>query len=331
MGREGYVDVNTTTTTTILNASRGGAEKPVWYFVHIQENIFAIRNDTTGRYFTETSGSLRHESRISGTGRDYNARQQWRLIPQPNGLFRIRSVSNNTYVEDGSLGVTLENRDSSNWQLWRIGYIWQVARRYDNDPESGNWVAFWPGRINIWVDPLETSGASDFRAAVSAARNTWEAALGITSLFDNATSAANANVRVYWGTPEQFQDEANLTRPPTDRYGATVITPVRQGFTDGRAREGTIHAGGATRNVYRLFGTGDMAMIVGIWSDHGSRGRNLAPFTAMHELGHALGYIGHSPNSRDVMRAEVERWQNPDPILRPAEIEHLRQIYRRFR
>ena len=331
LGREGYVDINTATTTTILNASRGGAERPVWYFVHIVDNVFAIRNDTTGRYFTETGGGLRHESRISGTGTNYNTRQQWRLIPQANGSFRIRSVSNNMYVEDGSLSVTLANRDNSNWQQWRIGYIWQVARSYDNHPELGNWVAFWPGRINIWVEPLVNAGASDFHSAVSTARSTWEAALGIPSLFNNVTSPATANIRVYWGTPEQFQDEARLIYTPDERYGATALTPEREGISDGRVRETTIHAGGATRSVYRLVGTGDLAMIVGVWSHRGTRGINLAPFTATHELGHALGYIGHSPNSSDVMRAAVERWQTPDPNIRPAELEHIRQIYRRFR
>ena len=72
-----------------------------------------------------------------------------------------------------------------------------------------------------------------------------------------------------------------------------------------------------------------MAMLIGVFSHHGQRSVDVAPVVATHELGHALGYWGHSPNPNDVMRPRVGNSLGAN--LRPAEIEHILQVYRRFR
>lgn len=70
----------------------------------------------------------------------------------------------------------------------------------------------------------------------------------------------------------------------------------------------------------------------GLTSIGDSRNIDFATMTAMHELGHALGYMGHSPNSNDVMRGNIPvTMRNPNETLNPAEREHLRQVYRNFR
>jgi len=330
-GRSGYIDINgSATSTTIECVSRSSANRPIWNFVHIADNFFAIRNDTTGRYFTENNGNLRHEARISGSGTVYDTSQRWLVIPQSNGVYRIRSVSNNTlYVQEGvnhvlnNPNVTLASRSTShNRQLWRIGHIWHT---------DGSWVNFWGGvgTINIEVRALATTGAGDFYTAVDTARNIWENALGIS--FTTETNPNNANIRVYWGTLSEFGEAISRDWVRPTAYGVTIPPVILDdGISRGRVYEGIIQAGGITRNVYRLYGTGDQSMRVGIWSDS-TRNINLATFTATHELGHALGYVGHSPNSNDLMRPTVWRWQTPDAILNPAELEHIRQIYRRFR
>ena len=117
-GRNGYVDLRgSATSTNIECVSRSSAERPIWNFVHQYDNVFTIRNETTGRYFTESNGDLRHEASISGANSD---RQHWLLIPQPGGSFRIHSVSNDTlYVQEGahipltSPNITLASRNTS--------------------------------------------------------------------------------------------------------------------------------------------------------------------------------------------------------------------------
>ena len=335
-GRFGYVDVyRNATTTTIENVGGGSARRPIWNFVHIVDNDFAIRNDTTGRYLTETNGSLRHEARISGTSLNYNNRQRWRMVAQADGSYRIRSVSSPTsYVTDGArlywqnpvLSLATLNT-SHNRQSWWIGYIWHQGTRYEN------WVGFWcgainDGAINIRVEPIVLQPATgfNFEQRMIAAKNARENALGIT--FNTVADMEDANIRAYGGDRREIAREIGLLFVRSERYG--VVIPPARGF--GRVTVGTIQAGGVTRDVDRLNGTGNRAMRMLVFSDDARR-INFATMTAMHELGHALGYWGHSPNSNDVMTGSPAwlPWGSPNENLNPAEIEHLRQIYRRFR
>ena len=340
-GRNGYVDVRgSATSTSIECVSSSSVVRPIWNLVHIADNVFAIKNDTTGRYFTETNGNLSHEARLSGSGTNYSNRQRWILSRQPDGTYRIRSVSNsNLYIQEGfhvpltSPNISLASRSNSNRQLWHIGYIWHVDRSYDTNVAYGNVVGFWPGDINIWVDEIGPQPARfNFLDRVDIARNVWIDALGIR--FTNAANDGVANIRAYGGHRNEIQrylgNELHYTAY-THRYGVAVL----QGTID--RHMGTIEAGGATRHVNRLNGTGRRGAIVLVFSDSASwwiddsRMSDFATMTAMQELGHALGYFGHSPNINDVMARTTS--SSPNETLNPAEIEHLRQIYHnpRFR
>jgi len=336
-----YIDIHTSaTSTTIESAGKSVAERPIWNFVYQGNNIYAIRNDTTGRYFTESNGNLNHSTRISRAGESYDDRQLWFLIAQSNGAYRIRSVSNNTlYVAEGTHTLILARRNNNNdRQLWRVGFIWHVDSRYENDPALANWVGYWDGTIYMWTVAVGPQPAGfNFGTRMTTARNAWRGALGVR--FDDATRIANANIRAYGGHREDIQShlERSTPFPPNDfRYGITWenTASTRDPQT---GRRGTILAGGVTRNVFRFTGTGNDAMIMAVFTDNGERQgsfnqRNIdfATMSAMQELGHSLGYIGHPTNLSDVMIGVIPNaMRNPNINLRPAEIEHLRQIYQR--
>jgi len=342
-GRRTYVDVFGSETTTLIECvSPSSTRRPIWHFVHIEADIYAIRNDTTGRYFTATAtgANLRHEARISGIGLDYSERQQWQLIAQDDGSFRIRSVSNPTlyiteqFTTDPHLSpnfLTLSTLNTShNRQKWWIGHIWHQA------PDYGNWVGFWEGTINIRIVSVrpETHPADfNFEQRMKYARNVWGSALGIT--FNDVTAPNDANINVYGGPREDVRRELRRPAFPDTWHGVAHIPSAR------REVVGAIQAGGAIRTVNRFFGTGSGLGYyhMAIFSDN--RGNvNFATMTAIHELGHMLGYGGHSPNSNDVMTDTTSflaeffpwlPWVSPNETLNPAEIEHLRQIYQMFR
>jgi len=346
-GRGGYIDAFSSA-TTIERVGNSNTRRPIWDFVHIVDNDFAIRNDTIGRYLTETSGNLSHEVRLSGSGIYYNNRQRWRLVAQSDGSYRIRSVSNPTlYITEG-INVPFVNPNlslaslntSHNRQRWWIGYIWHHSSRYPS------WVAFWDGPIKIYTNTHFSGGASapagfNFEQDMAVARSVWASALGVT--FIDVDNPNDAHIWALGGNRLALEE---FIFPPREAGGRpsgfligdhgsarvysrdSVYQDPNRGF--GRRNVSTIQAGGALRYVDLFYGTGAVAVQMFVYSDS-ARNIELSTLTAIHELGHALGSWGHSPNSDDIMSGTPPRGSNLRLTLNPAEIEHLRQIYRRFR
>jgi len=334
--RSGYVN-SSTTPGAIRYENRLFSRAPIWNFVHIAgtANTFTIRNDTTGLYFTETSGGLGQQERITGTGLNS---QRWIIVPHSSGSYAIRSVSNNNmYVTRAAQtlagsDIALANRDTSNNnQLWNIGYIWHVSSNYDNMPDVGNIVAFWDGRIDIRVESIGTRPTGfNFYESMNVARSTWGNALDIA--FRHVIDMEDANIRAYAGNRSRIQSRLRRTEPfpPRDfRFGVALMGD--------RSYVAPIQARGVTRHVNRLTGVGARGNTMAVFFDSGggsiqdSQNVSFATMTSIHELGHALGYLGHSPRSGDVMIASIPVFSSPIMTLDPAEKEHLRQIYRDFR
>ena len=246
-------------------------------------------------------------------------------VPVRNGFYStatvMRRLSNN-----GQITVNGFRRNSHN-NIWlrltdgtwiysgnvRLGLIWHS---YDNE------VHFWPGTVNVHTRTIGTvSPAFQFGARVTEARHAWGSALGI-----NIGTATRNNAQIVaTGGPRR-----DVELDQGSRVGTTAWTGLARRAT--RRHEATLNIGGANRRVYRLSGQAQMWVVqrstAAVWpqNDH-----NRTRKTTIHELGHTLGYWGHSPtrpgNNQDVM------WYSSTPhvTLQPTERRHLRQIYNRFR
>ena len=189
------------------------------------------------------------------------------------------------------------------WMIWHSSY---------------NRIGFWPGTINLYARTVGTpSNDFHFLSWTHIASNTWAYALGIS--IGSTTIEPSAQIQAYGGTRADIREILHESHP--DYIG--WAWPA----TENPA--GTITVGGITRNVYRFSGHIRM-IVIDIsraleWSHTNQRDIMLS--TTMHEFGHALGYLGHSPNANDIM------WNgtHTGTTLQPNEIRHLHQIYNRFR
>ena len=259
------------------------------------------------------------------------------MIPQSDGLYRIRSVASPTlYVTQTPSILQLASHSTNNTQLWHIGYIWHIV----NDGHQQSWFGFWDGVINIRTQAIPTNQAAgfNFETRMATARNAWRIALGVT--FHTVTDHDESDppqIRAYGGCRIQISSRINdgvRFSTSHERYGAMIFEGRSGGDVPGPV--GNVRAGGESRVVRKLNDIAEDGVIrMAVFSNSGfgtldSRNITFATMATIHELGHALGYFGHSPHPDDVMRGSIPlSMTTPNERLNPAEIEHLRQLYRR--
>lgn len=154
----------------------------------------------------------------------------------------------------------------------------------------------------------DSSFTTKFVSAVENAATKWDSTLPI-SIFE--TSQYSALGYVYGGTKSELSGIfPGLTSATT---GLTSLSLPEEPLSE------NVYYGLERKYVYKLIG-GKMCIV--------NKGRTQSEYnnTAIHEMGHLLGWLGHSNNSSHVMYS----YANGVTTLTPVDKNHIVQIYNRF-
>ncbi len=162
---------------------------------------------------------------------------------------------------------------------------------YDPTQLSGGILYRWPTgtTIAVYVDPTAVGAGVDLAGTTAAGMAAWKAALGGNQFaFRTAATAADADVIVHVSAAPRLVGLAGCAEPPAFAGGVTFFCPARDSAL-------TLPLAGAARGRVKV----DIAI-----NPAATSAANPLVALVTHELGHAVGIGGHSPDARDVMFAQ---------------------------
>ena len=207
---------------------------------------------------------------------------------------------------------------TARWQSLIDGaYIWHS---YPHDDRVG----FWSGDVSIYTQllgPVSPEFRLDDRMA--AASIAWMDALGIQ--LTQASSEFTAQIRVLGGARQQVAIDLHGPDAFPEQIWWQGLADLTSASTP---PAGTITVNNATKRVLSIWGHAIVHIVQRsddlVWTP---QTRNEMDYVIVHELGHALGWFGHSSIAADVMYGVVHEGY----AIQDREARHLRQIYDRFR
>ena len=166
-------------------------------------------------------------------------------------------------------------------------------------------IARWDkSSITVYTNKLNSNGSFYFSMGMYFGCGKWEDALGIT--VSSSSYDTSAPIKFYGGTVEEI-----------NAYGDFSIDSSINGLTRYTiSQEGNWKYCNASKTGYLI------SSAIGCIVDNG-RNSNEYEKTCAHELGHALGWQGHSHNSSDIMYA----YGSSVTSLTTRDSAHLSQVY----
>ncbi|MBO4860889.1 MAG: Ig-like domain-containing protein [Clostridia bacterium] len=297
-----------------------------WQITHRGNGYYSIISPISGKVLSIDADELysTDESVILQTYQGLD-RQLWKITKNASGSFKIKAKSSEPYTDDdlvmavgspnifGPEGTDVEQRlfyiDDDYKDEWLfIRYIGTL--NYWNS--DSNIIAYWPTSPLIYTecDSTKTSSVfcSSFNAGVATATAVWGNALGLDS---STTSLSLADIEIYGLSAAEYEDK---TGEPWPVSGVGLTVPDSNPY--GIACFG---------NTIKWIGKYTHAKVYILFIPTASQDEIIS--TTTHEMGHALGYYGHSPTSTELMFFESNSTNSTIYTLTVNEINHLAQIY----
>lgn len=285
-----------------------------WIFELGGSGYFKIKNVNSGRYLGVDSSDITKVKQYS-TVTDYTL---WKLTETSNGRYKISCKASalsgkvlSTPSSTSANGVDLtmlayvSNSDyKDEWKIYDNLSTYYGTLQYWNDDNER--IGYWASPPSLYVENMTPSSQFYFESGISSARTQWSSALNISFPTEEESGA---DIKIYGLSPTDYYNETG-TSWPNNRTGYTISSLYKQGYA--------VYQGNIKRIDRRC-----AASIYIIYRPESPRAKNETMKTVVHELGHALGYSGHSPTTTDVMYAGA----HSQYILSSSEINHLCQIY----
>jgi len=147
---------------------------------------------------------------------------------------------------------------------------------------------------------------SNFSSYVSHAQSQWNSA-GVSST--GANELSGSQIRIYGGT----YDTLKAAQPKLDKTDAGLAV-----FTGGQTLEGEWKYGTSYKDGYKIKAPVNVYIV-----QQSGKTTNGYKKTTTHELGHALGWRGHSSNAKDIMYGVSSEVTS----LTTRDKNHLKQVY----
>ncbi len=302
-----------------------GSEAQWWWIEYLDNGYFSIVSyggdyALTAPFETEEDTDIRVVQSTYDRN-DIAINQQWEITLNHSGTYEIR---NRAYGEnqkilknsDGELNVGIYDADECDEWLVQTVYIdnW-ITWTGDNSDLMG----FWRESPSIYFEYSKDGknayiNEEEYKAAFNQAIEIWENALGIE--LEIAQNKHSANIVVYVCTKQYF---SLITGGGT--IGDTVAGRTK--LTQGDLVYKPCAVNGES-NVFQKKIVEHKEVKIGIFDTTHS---GILLTVMVHELGHALGYWGHSSDLSSVMYASVDDYSNSTAPT-TEDIEFLAQIYK---